>query len=653
MLARRNLTIIPKDQQKLLEDPSSWAVDLKNKPHGLANVPGHVLETAKQAYIAQTKAKGAPQSRPSAQLPNQTPTRSGSRGSSPPGSAPNPKHNNVQRTQNEHPSSPPVSSPENPIDWTPSPDRNPPVSAPKSPIAWSPSPDRNPPVSALKSPIAWSPSPDRDPPLPQMPVKPSVVHETPKAAPMAPPPRPAAPFSFPSSDGPEEDLEVELPQPQVHQDDPINREAARLQATVQSPIPPGTWTTDTPPCAQPTHASQRVIPNTVVAKPAARDAPSEPRRERRMKAIQFSDKTPKKFQAGMNRLAPTKTFSEIDSSISTSPSSVIPATLEESLTQGSILQSVETVKEMDIDDEEDDEGNEMEVTIERSQIQAPVVSPHQSHRSAQSIPPSLPHISPNSDIEPFQAFKMAYPTYTENYSGTLWDFIKACVSLLWLNRRRGLRECLFDDFIRTFVDYQEYVSNAGPGQEALVGIEWFNNLRGPAIFNSMMVTKENVGYILDSYPKEVAKARSMITGDDDSEVEIVRLSKPVPVKERLEETASEVRQDLDLESSMDIDRREPPRQPISTPASTSASRPRPILTQAPPPPSPAWNSTVHPSTIATPATRAKRPRGSQYFDKLVSSSSSKRTPRRRTAEERAKLKEHFEKRMKNRASAQM
>ncbi|KAK7416320.1 hypothetical protein QQX98_005264 [Neonectria punicea] len=616
MLTRRNLTSIPTDQQKLLEEPNSWAIDLKNKPHGLANVPGHVLETAKQAYIAQKKAERGPRSPPSTQGPTQTRTRSGSRGSSPPASTPSPNHSNVRRTQNGHSGSPPLSSPEKPI--------------------------------------RWSQSPIRDLPLPRIAAESSIIRETPKA-PMAPPPRPVAPFSFPSSDGPEEDLEVELPQPQVHQDDPINRAAARLQATVQSPIPSGTWTMDTPPCAQPTHASQRVIPNTVVAEPAARDIPPEPRRERRMKAIQFNDQTPRKFQAGMNRLAPTKTFSEIDSSISTSPSSVIPATFEEPLTQGFILQSVEVAKEMDIDDDDyDQENDDMEVIIEQSQVQASVAGSHQSQRSAQSIPPPLPpQISPTADIEPFQAFKIAYPTYTEKYSGTLWEFIKACVSLNWLRKRSQLRECLYDDFIRAFADYQDYVSNARPGREAVVAVEWFNNLLGPAIFNNMMVTKENLSYILDSYPKEVAKARNMITEDDDSEVEVIRVSKPVPVKLSVEEAALEVTQGLDLDSSMDVDHRKPTQRPISTPALTSTLGPRPILTQAPPPPSPAWNSTVHPSTIATPATRAKRLRSSQYFEKLASSASSKATPRRRTAEERAKLKEHFEKRMKKRAEAQL
>ncbi|KAF7533602.1 hypothetical protein G7Z17_g13488 [Cylindrodendrum hubeiense] len=598
LLARRNLTSIPKDQQVLLEEPDSWAVDLKSKPHGFANVPGHVLETAKSAYIVRTSAtiESQPQlqiqSQP--QMSTQSSTQSRTKDSSPPPtSTNNPNHNGVPHTQNGHLESPPPESPEKFMEW--------------------------------------SLSPEREPRLPQLPVESSIVRETPKAAPMAPPPRPAPPFSFPSSGGPEEDLEVDIPQPQLLQDAPVNRTAARLQATVESTTPTGTNPMATPPCAQPSHPTQPTIPNTILAdKSAVELAPLEQRRERRMKAIQFNDRTPKKFQPELNRLAPTKTFTEMESSNSTSPSSIIPATFEEPPTQGSILPSVEISKDMDIDDEYDQEENdEMEVIVEQSQTQAPVVGSYQSQRAFHDIPPPFPQITLSGDIEPFKIFKMAYPAYTENHSGTLWDFIKACVYLDWLRRRRQLRDCLYDEFIRAFADYQAYVRNARPGQEALVAIEWFNNLSGPSVFNNMVVTKENLGYILDSYPKEVVKASKLIVEEDGSD----------------EEVAQTKRTPLGLDGVMDIDRRESLRRQTSTPALTNASRPHGILTQAPPPPSPSWNSTALPSTIATPATRKRPSRASQYFGKLASSVNST-TPRRptRTAEERAKLREHFLKR---------
>ncbi|KAH6991028.1 hypothetical protein BKA56DRAFT_573657 [Ilyonectria sp. MPI-CAGE-AT-0026] len=592
LLARRNLTSIPKDQQVLLDKPDSWAIDLKGKPHGLVNVPGHVLETAKKAYIAQTSATTEPQTQlqvqSQVQLSSQLPLPSTTRNSSP--SGPTSSHD-VPPTQNGHSEDP--SEPREEF------------------IEWSVSPEREP----------------RLPQLPQIPVESSIVRETPKAAPMAPPPRPALPFSFPSSDGPEEDLEVDIPQPQLLQDTPVNRAAARLQATVDFPTPSGTHPMATPPCAQPSHPTQPTIPNTVVAgKPAAEFVPSEQRRERRMKAIQFNDKTPRKIQPGLNRLAPTKTFTQIESSDSTSPSSIIPATFEEPPSQGSVLQSVEISKDMDMDDAYDQEENDdMEVIIEQSQIQAPISGSYQSERASPHFPPPFPQITLSGDIEPFKVFTMVYPTYTENHSGTLWDFIKTCVYLDWLRRRRQLRDYLYDDFIRAFANYQVYVRNARTGQEALVAIEWFNNLSGPPVFNNMVVTKENLSYILDSYPKEVAKASKLIVEEDGSDEEVIE-TRQAP---------------LGLDGIMDVDRREALRRPISTPALTSASRPRGILTQAPPPPSPSWNSTALPSTVATPATRTRPSRASQYFGRLASSVSSSSTPRRRTVEERAKLREHF------------
>ncbi|KAH7155692.1 hypothetical protein B0J13DRAFT_546188 [Dactylonectria estremocensis] len=592
-LTRRNLTSIPKDQQVLLDEPDSWAVDLKNKHHGLANVPGHVLDTTKMAYIARTSASNVMKSQ--SQPPAQSPIQSMPKHISHSGSTSSPSREDLPRTQNGHPESPP-DSPEIPIEWSLSP-------------------------------------PERQPRLPRMPVESSIVHETPKGVLMAPPPRPALPFSFPSSDGPEEDLEVDIPQPQVLRDVPVNRAAARLKTTVHLPVSSETPMA-TPPCAQPSLPTQPTIPNTVVAnKPTVTLAPSEQRRERRMKAIQFNDKTPKKLQPGMNRLAPTKTFTEIESSISTSPSSIIPATFEEPLFGGSIIESVEMSRDIEMDDEYDEKTDEIETVVEQSQIQAPVASSYKSQQGPEEIYEDIrtkaptPQIIPGEDLKPFKVFTRAYPTYTENHSGTLWDFIKACVYLDWLRRRRQLRDCLYDDFIRAFADYQVYVRNARTGQQALVAIEWFNNLSGPPLFNDMVVTKENLSWILDSYEKEVAKASKIVADDDGTDEEVVEVG----------------RLPLSLDETMNIDRHESLGRPIATSA-LPASRPRGILTQAPPPPSPSWNSTALPSTIATPATRTRRPRASNYLGNLASGVNSKSTPRRRTAEERAKLREHFLKR---------
>ncbi|GFP60035.1 hypothetical protein TASIC1_0015020400 [Trichoderma asperellum] len=50
LMGRRSLATIPKDQKSLLEAEGSWAVDMKDGPHGLSTVPGHVLQTLKEAF---------------------------------------------------------------------------------------------------------------------------------------------------------------------------------------------------------------------------------------------------------------------------------------------------------------------------------------------------------------------------------------------------------------------------------------------------------------------------------------------------------------------------------------------------------------------------------------------------------------------------
>ncbi|KAF7561340.1 hypothetical protein G7046_g2774 [Stylonectria norvegica] len=471
LLRRRNLSTIPKDQQKLLDEANSWAAGLKGQPRGQAHVPGHVLETMKEAYKVQHEPK------------TRTPARAGSRNSARPSSTSKThdqsgKQNGSSPIQEVH-SQEPRSSPEVVIEDC---------------CAYA--------TAAATRHLA-SPAFNDD--------------------------------EFPPSEA-EEELETELPDAQTIHDVPINRTATTLRATVASSLPSSLRPMDTPPCAQGTQPTQAVIPNTVVQEPTERDlAVAEKRRRRPMKPIQFSDGTPRKALPAPNRLPSANVFVEIESSNSTTSSSIIPATYQEPVVQDSMLDSAEVESSMDVEvqdsmvDSADVEAS-MDVDVKDEEVdEAPmsatmvlmtepppslsVVALQEIREPTQETSQQLTQISLDGETKPFEAFSLAYPAFRERYSGTLWDFIKACVCLEYYRKDRLLRECLYDDFIRAFAGkagYQHYANSAGPDQEALVAIEWYNNLSGPSIFNRMVVTQENLGYILDFYPKEVAQVRKLI-----------------------------------------------------------------------------------------------------------------------------------------------
>ncbi|KAI5467534.1 hypothetical protein BGZ63DRAFT_371483 [Mariannaea sp. PMI_226] len=613
LIETRNLTAIPKDQQALLDSPESWAVDSKSARRR-PNVPKHVLETATQAYVASISVAEEAQVQSQPHLPTQPILRNGI------SAAPrtSPSHAGVQLT---HPQTGDAG--------------NAPSSPPEELISWPSSPEQ--------------PQPPRV--IPES----SVVRETPKA-PMGPPPFPALVSTYPSSDGPEDDLEMELPQPHEWQDVPVNREAAHFQAavaaTVASSIPSGNRTMDTPPCAQQTLPAPSLSAGTTTTQSPKLANPQhahplEQRRERRMKPIHFDDTTSKKNHHVKNRLAPTKTFSQVPSSGSTSPSSIIPATFDEPRTPSFVMQSVENMKDvdmLDLDGNSDSNGhrNDMDAVAEESQAQPPATDSNQDTKTRNNQP-HLPNVM-DGDFKPYSIYTMAYPEYEEDYHGTLQKFISSCVMLRFMQNNRMLRGCLYDDFIRAFPTYLTYVGKAGVHQEPLPAIEWFNILPDLPIFNRLVVSRENVEYILEQYPKQVVAANQMV---DEFMKEDVQESEPVIDLGKVSEAESgenhSARMDLDRAEEKAANNLESngTQQPSSSvPRLMSASRQR-VLTQAPPPPSPQLSSTSFSSSIATPAVRMRPPRTSQYFAKLAASVKPDATPRRRTAEERAKLREHF------------
>ncbi|KAG5940813.1 hypothetical protein E4U59_002211 [Claviceps monticola] len=145
--------------------------------------------------------------------------------------------------------------------------------------------------------------------------------------------------------------------------------------------------------------------------------------------------------------------------------------------------------------------------------------PQQIHDAApirRSSAKNLPAVEPEHSPPPkdmYSLFTSTYLSYTTTHAGTLKNFIKALLCLEYLQSERGLHEFLYDDFIRAFSSaYLQYVRNAGPGQEALPAVEWFNLRGGQPEFSRMIITKGSVNAALEEFPEEVALARQYIHG---------------------------------------------------------------------------------------------------------------------------------------------
>lgn len=604
----RILSVIPKDQQNLLERPGSWAVDLKNAPHGLANVPGHVLETTVQAYRARRD------TRPS-------------RYNSPDGS---------ERSNHENGDAGPSSSR--------------PETEPRSP------PERE---------ISWSKSPEPAQPELEAPTELPVVRETPKPASMAPPPLPkpqlqqAPAFDDDLQNSDEEDLEVELPHAQAQLDViPVNMAAAGPAPTPTPTQTDSTQAVETPPCAQP---SQKVVPDTVVKRASPPAKPAEGRR-RRHKPIELTSSPIKAVipTVAPRRMPTTKTFlNDMSSSHSTS-SSMVPAT---NSSLGSVRASVEHCADILVVTVEQETGR---ADVHMDDVVGATQQDHAARpeTAADQPTPDPPVKQPapargfaplNQQLNPYEAFAVAYPDYVTTYEGSLWNFVRACVYIEFLQKERSLRQCLYDDFIRAFSGYLRYYDNAGPGQEPLPAIEWFNNIPGPALYNGMVITSRDLEYIFNCFQNEVGRARQYMTPTDDAALEKGRAQKkPAQPKSTLHPRQRKPPPNFGLDGAMDVDPPEgavpeaaAPAQPPSQPQTPPTLHPRRPLTQLPLPPSPQLGSespapTATPAPAATPTASAP----SRYLERLASRTG---VPRKRSAEDMARLRDHIRKRQASRA----
>ncbi|ENH61659.1 hypothetical protein FOC1_g10016481 [Fusarium oxysporum f. sp. cubense race 1] len=366
----------------------------------------------------------------------------------------------------------PITSPSNKrkrngITSTPRSDHaRPPQSSPERAVSWPPTPERIPPKDADCIAVAIV---DHN-------TQSSIVHETPKPGFG----RPQRPISKPIIENPpssgetEDDLETRIPDAQPLHNGSVNRTAVRSKPTAPSPLSTNR-TMATPPCAQPSNTAQTVVPNTVF--------------------------TSKENIRG-KEVVPSTNFHG-----STVNRPVVHGTDEKKPSDESKpIQQPTTSSQM---------GSSKATAATNSQSQI------NDQMTTEKPPAPAPLIAPGAPLEPYEAFVQQYPDYPgenggEKLPGTKSNFIYACVYLNYLRPRKQLRDCLYDEFIRAYpCSYGEYVKRSR--MEPMVAIKWFNQQKGPLVYNKYLVNRGNLSHILRSYPDEFARANELVSkksGDD-------------------------------------------------------------------------------------------------------------------------------------------
>jgi hypothetical protein len=461
-------------------------------------------------------------------------------------------------------------------------------------------------------------------------------------------------FDFPSSVA-EEEVELEMVQPQAiaaHLEElPNSRATISQPSTAISSLADLSSTMNTPPCAQP---DQRMIMGiaTQESLELQPDLP-EQRRTKRMKPIQF-DSTGETVGGHINgsattsfaRMASTKNYALVESSLSTDTSSIIPATLREYTQLDTILSPAKNSTSAKHGSQQDDLAEDPSSPAARLASQQEVDMEAQAIPSSSPVDPTYRRTDENevdilkdydnvgmenavadasrqvldepdcglkrsavteAELLPFDVFISHYAEYTEGPNGTLWTFIRACVCLEFMRNANSLRDCLWDEFIHAFSD--SYLSYIETTAEPLPALEWFNRLPGSMKFKDMVVTRSNLDLILSSYPDAVARAKNFTKRKDEN---TGRISKPALANAQTNQTSAD-RSSLSRKTS-----------PITR--DTQSSRPTPLRLSdvrsrvsagSPLPSTAASDISVRSSSHSTTSTLSKS-RGHKYINKLLS-----------------------------------
>ncbi|KAI1331033.1 hypothetical protein F5Y16DRAFT_322572 [Xylariaceae sp. FL0255] len=466
----RSLLRIPLDQVELLDGHRSWASVLGRRPDGFVNIPPTALQQIKACYSRQRQETPSAKAPPlSCSTPDKTADVEPFGSQLPLSSQPEP---NDKDENNGHDGN------ERELSWTPSPEAHlrPPRHESEEPVRrfMTQIPERSPIQSTALTAIEQS----RNLEFPQ------------------------------SSQGPEEELEVEVPTALAYNPISVNKSALPvLEAT--------------PPSAQVVPCTLAQSDNSAATSSDTKAGP--PLRKTIYKPVPKLWHPPRRpaEAAHLNNAMPAAkiTTSERHSDIIEDPlstaniySSIIPSTSND-FDQGDnpplssiIPPPLDSTYQTNIDPLS-------MVGTSVSKQNSPMYIPPSPYRSVSS-PRSLiasfdasvrPIAAPKTWETPYAQYTGIYPTY----DGTLQDFITACMYIQLQYRR--IRTSLYDDFIRAWVEgYLPYVKKCDEGEppiKALRAIEWYNEIDDDPIFTNRVVTRQNIDSILNFYPTELRIAR--------------------------------------------------------------------------------------------------------------------------------------------------
>lgn len=232
---------------------------------------------------------------------------------------------------------------------------------------------------------------------------------------------------------------------------------------------------------------------------------------------------------------------------------------------------------------------------------------------------------------PFIRYSLSYPSYT----GSVGDFVRACIYIKVLQRKRALASYQYDDFIRAWVKgYLPYIETLGESDKPLTAIEWYMETVDEPEFTAKIVTKDSLGATLEFYTDEVKTAQlSLGVSLSPSPAE---MQAPPPPKQTIQSEAEPRNLPSTVDGSLGF--KPAPRKPLQRSRSVqeplSFQQPEPISQPQPEKairksPVPMSSETeaqqpplaVIPSTPVVPSSSRKRP-----ADDDVGQSSRKRTP---------------------------
>ncbi|KAH8166303.1 hypothetical protein CIB48_g1971 [Xylaria polymorpha] len=478
---RRPLVKIPTDQKNLLNLHQSWASFLGQRSAGFLNVPPQVLGQLKASYTRRKQATGSEKA---------TELTSDAEGDAEDGTIPEPSGSQSSTpTRVER-------SGEDGDDDDDDDDEDPGVS-----ISLSASPNPHPGPQRFESQEPSQPFltqiPEKSPP------KPTILASFPEQFKLA---------TFPqSSQGPEDELEVEVPAALAYNLEPINKSALPMLATPPSAqVVPCTFEQSMESASS---TSARLKPQSKLqSRKHIYNRVPELYRGPKQGALSSHLNTNVDSNKVMTALGQ---HSDTESSISTNnmSSSIIPSTREDPTTESQKHAAVWDVQlgRMPTYDTNSSPGNHDSPSASKqySPVEIPTSLSHAIHSPQ---PPALvTHlaaplaVAPKSWEAPFVHYTVTYPSYI----GTIQDFVTACIYIQLQHRR--IRTSLYDDFIRAWVEgYLTYIKDcdeAEPPRKALRAIEWYNEIDDDPSFTSRVVTRQNLQSILNFYPNELETAR--------------------------------------------------------------------------------------------------------------------------------------------------